>query len=189
MSDGVTGLRRRLRIDAQGWFRGVARTPSPNHDARPAGTPIDLIVVHSISLPPGVFDGDAIERLFTNRLDPSAHPAFASLRDLKVSAHLLVRRGGEIVQFVGLGERAWHAGVSGWRGRERCNDRAIGIELEGTDRSPFTHAQYLALAALARAIRAGYPISAIVGHSDIAPGRKTDPGGGFDWSRFAADLA
>lgn len=176
------------RVGADGWVAGVARRPSPNFDERPADTPIDLLVVHSISLPPGQFGGDAIEQLFTNTLDPQAHPAFAQLRDLRVSAHLLVRRDGALVQFVALGDRAWHAGLSAWRGRSRCNDRSVGIELEGTDTSDFTTAQYAVLADVVRAIRACFPIESIVGHSDIAPARKTDPGSGFDWSALARRL-
>jgi len=158
--------------------------PSPNHDARPAGTNITLVVVHAISLPPGEFGGDGIERLFTNRLDPGAHPYFATVATLKVSSHFLIRRDGTLVQFVSCADRAWHAGVSAWNGRQRCNDFSIGVELEGTDENPYTAAQYAVLARLAKALRRLYPIADVVGHSDIAPGRKTDPGPAFDWVRF-----
>lgn len=157
---------------------------SPNQDERPAGVDISLVVLHSISLPPGQFGGDHIERLFTNRLDPSAHPYFGEIHSLRVSAHFLVRRDGELVQFVPVARRAWHAGVSSWRGRSRCNDFSIGIELEGTDDGPFEHAQYATLAPLLRSLGA----RAVAAHSDIAPGRKTDPGTGFDWDRLLLDL-
>ncbi len=160
--------------------------PSPNQDERPDGMLVDLVVIHNISLPPGVFGGSDIERLFTNTLDPTAHPAYPAIAPLRVSAHLLVRRDGQAVQFVPLLRRAWHAGASAWSGRSRCNDFSIGIELEGTDDIPFTDAQYAALGGLSRAIRARFPIRAVVGHSDIAPGRKTDPGACFNWSRFAS---
>jgi AmpD protein len=150
---------------------------------------IELLVVHAISLPPGEFGGPGIATLFTNRLDPSAHPYYASVADLKVSAHFLIRRDGETIQFVPCAKRAWHAGASNWCGRSRCNDFSIGIELEGCDEVPFEAAQYDALAALARALRGRYPIADIVGHSDIAPGRKSDPGPHFDWARFRAQAA
>jgi N-acetyl-anhydromuramoyl-L-alanine amidase len=147
-----------------------------------------MIVVHGISLPPGEFGGEAIERLFTNRLDAGAHPAFAPVAALRVSAHFLVRRDGALVQFVPCVRRAWHAGESAWRGRPRCNDYSIGIELEGTDDLAYEAAQYAMLAQLIRALRRRYPIGDIVGHSDIAPGRKTDPGAAFDWTRLARAL-
>lgn len=162
---------------------------SPNHDARPRGTRITLLVVHSISLPPGEFGGDSIERLFTNRLDPAAHPYFREIASLKVSSHFLIRRDGELVQFVPVSRRAWHAGVSSWRGRERCNDFSIGVELEGTDDGPFTQAQYTRLASLVAALKAKHPIRDIAAHSDVAPGRKTDPGPQFDWARVLAALS
>lgn len=149
---------------------------------------MDTLVVHCISLPPGEFDGDAVERLFVNALDCNAHPFFDSLRGLKVSAHFLVRRDGGLTQFVPCERRAWHAGVSTWAGHERCNDRSIGIELEGTDTLAFTEAQYSALIALMRAVIARYPISDIIAHSDVSPGRKTDPGRHFDWARLRAGL-
>lgn len=162
---------------------------SPNHDARPRGTKITLIVVHAISLPPGKFGGDAIERLFTNRLDPSAHPYFRDIAGLKVSSHFLIRRNGELLQFVPVKRRAWHAGASSWRGRSRCNDFSIGVELEGTDERPFTPRQYARLAALIASLKARLPLRDIAAHSDLAPGRKTDPGPGFDWPRLLAALS
>jgi N-acetyl-anhydromuramoyl-L-alanine amidase len=162
---------------------------SPNQDERPPGTTITLAVIHSISLPPGEFGGDAIERLFTNCLDPAAHPYFAGIAGLEVSSHFLIRRDGELVQFVPVERRAWHAGASSWRGRTRCNDFSIGIELEGTDEGPFTDAQYARLAALLSALRRDLPLRDVAGHSDIAPGRKTDPGPGFDWPRLLAALS
>ena len=144
-----------------------------------------MLVVHGISLPPGKFGGDAIERLFTNRLNPAAHPYFATVATLRVSAHFLVRRNGMLVQFVPCARRAWHAGESMWRGRERCNDFSVGVELEGTDDLRYTASQYAMLVRLVRALCARYPITDIVGHRDIAPGRKTDPGDAFDWQRLA----
>jgi AmpD protein len=161
---------------------GVERIESPNCDDRPVGTSIELIVVHSISLPPGHYGGVAIVDLFTNRLDPRAHPYFEALRDLKVSAHFLVRRGGGLVQFVSCRQRAWHAGPSSWRGRMACNDYSIGIEFEGVDDAPFAAVQYRVGKALITAIRTAYPIGGVAAHSEIAPGRKTDPGPHFDWS-------
>jgi AmpD protein len=162
---------------------------SPNQDDRPPGVAITLVVLHSISLPPGEYGGEHIERLFTNRLDPAAHPYFREVHALKVSSHFLVRRGGEVVQFVPLERRAWHAGASSWRGRARCNDFSVGIELEGTDDSPFEDTQYAALALLLMDLQTKLPLRDIVGHSEIAPGRKTDPGARFDWPRLLAALA
>jgi AmpD protein len=162
---------------------------SPNHDERPPGTEISLVVLHSISLPPGEYGGDSIERLFTNRLDPHAHPYFKEIEGLKVSSHFLIRRDGEVVQFVPVERRAWHAGASCWRGRSRCNDFSIGIELEGTDDDAFTDAQYQALNQLLVELRAKHPIRDVAAHSDVAPGRKTDPGARFDWARLLAGLA
>jgi AmpD protein len=150
--------------------------------------PVTLAIVHSISLPPGEYGGDAIERLFTNRLDPDAHPSFAGLRGLEVSAHFLVRRDGALLQFVACDERAWHAGRSVWRGRENCNDWSIGIELEGLEGLGFEAAQYAALARLLRALAARFPIDEVVGHEHVAPGRKADPGPGFDWLRLRGTL-
>ncbi len=171
---------------ATGWLAGARSVPSPNHDARPAGAAIELLVVHHISLPPGRFSGDAIERLFTNRLDASAHPDFEPLRGLRVSAHFLVRRRGELLQFVDADARAWHAGASRFLGREGCNDFSIGVELEGDGEHRFTEAQYRRLIRLLAALRARYPLRWVAGHSDIAPGRKSDPGPWFDWARVLA---
>ncbi len=175
---------RRLTLDAQGIASVARQIPSPNCDARSPDASITLIVVHGISLPPGEFGGDAIERLFTNTLDPAANPAFAEIAGLRVSSHFLIRRDGALLQFVACTQRAWHAGVSSWRGRPRCNDFSIGIELEGTDTLPYATAQYRMLSRLAKALRRRYPIADVVGHSDIAPGRKTDPGPAFDWPRL-----
>jgi AmpD protein len=172
---------------SRGWLRGARRVPSPNCDERPAGARIDLLVIHAISLPPGVFGGDSIERLFLNRLDPAAHPYFAGIAHLRVSSHLLVRRDGDLVQYVPLQLRAWHAGQSSFQGQERCNDFSIGIELEGTDEIPYEPAQYQTLATVTRRLRSRFPgitPERIVGHSDVAPGRKTDPGPAFDWGLF-----
>ncbi|HET8552893.1 MAG TPA: 1,6-anhydro-N-acetylmuramyl-L-alanine amidase AmpD [Gammaproteobacteria bacterium] len=170
-----------------GIVTGARQVPSPNCDARPADGEIDLLVVHGISLPPGEFGGPHIDELFTNQLDPAAHPYFAEIKGLHVSSHLFIRRAGELVQFVNLLDRAWHAGVSRFDGRSACNDFSIGIELEGTDDLPYTDAQYDRLAETARAIMRAWPAiepNRICGHSDIAPGRKTDPGPAFDWPRF-----
>lgn len=177
------------RLDAESWLPGARRTPSPNYDERPAGMPVRLIVVHSISLPPGEFGGDGIERLFTNRLDPAAHPFYRDIHHLRVSAHFLVRRDGGVIQFVPCTMRAWHAGASNWCGVERCNDFSVGIELEGCDDRPFEPAQYEVLARLIAAIRHSFPIEGVVGHSEIAPGRKTDPGPHFDWRHLDRLLA
>lgn len=167
---------------------GVARSAryvaSPNCDERPAGCEVDLLVIHHISLPPGEFGGAGILQLFTNRLDPTAHPYYETIAAARVSAHFLIRRDGEVLQFVPCGKRAWHAGESSWQGRSRCNDFSIGIELEGTGEVPFTDAQYRRLAVLTRLLKARYPIRDLVGHSDIAPGRKADPGPLFDWARY-----
>jgi AmpD protein len=167
-----------------GWWRPAQRCPSPNFGPRPAGTSITLVVVHSISLPPGEYGGDDVERLFTNRLDTSAHPFYAGLRGLEVSAHFLVRRDGRMLQFVSCDERAWHAGVSSWRGRDNCNDWSIGVELEGLEGQRFETAQYRQLAVLLRALAGRYPIAEAVGHEQVAPGRKGDPGPGFDWNEL-----
>jgi AmpD protein len=178
--------RRRLEIDTFGHVQGATQVPSPNCDERPPGTAPSLIVLHGISLPPGRFGGDAIERLFTNRLDADAHPYFATIAGLRVSSHFLIRRNGDLLQFVPCGARAWHAGASEWRGRTRCNDFSIGVELEGTDDTPYTAAQYRRLRTLLPALARQYRIRDVAGHSDIAPGRKTDPGPCFDWSRLPA---
>lgn len=177
-----------MELDELGILAGAEQIVSPNCDERPVGESVTLLVVHGISLPPGEFGGDAIARLFTNSLDSTAHPAFEALRDLRVSAHFLIRRGGEIVQFVPCAKRAWHAGESRHAGRERCNDFSVGVELEGTDDTAYTDPQYEALARLAAILIARYPIADIVGHGDIAPGRKTDPGPAFDWPRLRAML-
>jgi N-acetyl-anhydromuramoyl-L-alanine amidase len=162
---------------------------SPNYDDRPPGSEITLVILHSISLPPGEYGGDAIERLFTNRLDPQAHPYFKEIFELRVSSHYLVRRDGEVVQFVPVERRAWHAGASSWRGRSRCNDFSVGIELEGTEDDAFTDAQYRALSELLRDLRSKFPLRDVAAHSDVAPGRKTDPGVHFDWARLLAGVA
>jgi AmpD protein len=175
-----------LAVDTDGYAARARQVASPNFDARPPGTPITLVVIHGISLPPGVFRGDGVMRLFTNALDPSADSYYAQIAQLRVSAHFFIRRRGELVQFVSCNDRAWHAGVSSWRGRERCNDFSIGIELEGADATPYSSAQYARLAELLAALRHRYPLEAAVGHSDVAPGRKTDPGPAFDWARLAA---
>ena len=175
-----------------GWFRGCRHCPSPNFDARPGGTLVDLLVVHAISLPAGSFGGPSIEQLFLNRLDHSRDESFRQLVGLRVSAHFLIRRNGELVQFVSTRERAWHAGVSRFENRERCNDFSLGVELEGCDDQPFTSVQYDVLLRLASVLRQSHPAitpARIVGHADIAPGRKTDPGPHFDWGRVRAALA
>ncbi|GIK85047.1 MAG: N-acetyl-anhydromuranmyl-L-alanine amidase [Betaproteobacteria bacterium] len=174
----------RSRLSADGWLAGAARRPSPNCDERPAGADVTLVVVHGISLPPGEFRGDGVERLFTNRLDAGAHPYYASVAHLRVSAHFLVRRDGRVLQFVPCVRRAWHAGVSTWQGRERCNDFSVGVELEGTDTRAYTARQYHRLARIVRALRTRYPIAHVAGHSDVAPGRKSDPGPAFEWRRL-----
>ncbi|MGE5668782.1 MAG: 1,6-anhydro-N-acetylmuramyl-L-alanine amidase AmpD [Betaproteobacteria bacterium] len=179
----------RLAIDADGYANLARQVPSPNCDDRPDGCAVALIVVHGISLPPGEFGGDAITQLFTNRLDASQHPFFATIADLRVSAHFVIRRDGALLQFVGCARRAWHAGKSSWHGRDRCNDFSVGIELEGTDTQPYSRPQYATLARLVRALRRRYPVEDVVGHSDVAPGRKTDPGPAFEWERLARLLA
>jgi AmpD protein len=179
-----------LAVDAHGWV-GAARTlASPNFEPRPDGAVPTLIVIHNISLPPGEFGGSAIAELFQNRLDCDAHPYYdAHLRGVRVSSHFVIRRDGGLEQFVSCDARAWHAGVSNFFGRERCNDFSIGIELEGSDHTAFEAPQYEALAALVKALAARYPVDALAGHSDIAPGRKTDPGPHFDWQRLQRDTA
>jgi AmpD protein len=179
-----SGSPARIVIDRAGFARGATQFVSPNCDDRPGATDVTLLVVHSISLPPGEFGGPGIVDLFTNRLDPGAHPYYAEIAHLRVSSHFLIRRDGALLQFVPCGKRAWHAGESSWRGRERCNDFSVGVELEGTDDSPYEAAQYTTLARLTRALAQRYPIAEAAGHSDIAPGRKTDPGPAFDWPRY-----
>ena len=172
-------------ISADGWLASVKHVGSPNWDARPEGLVPDMVVIHSISLPPGQFGGDGVERLFTNRCDPTVHACFGELQHARLSAHFFIRRTGEVVQFVSCNARAWHAGVSSWQGRERCNDFSIGIELEGGDAWQYEAVQYEKLDFLLEAIRARYPIRHFLGHCHIAPERKTDPGPYFDWSRYA----
>jgi AmpD protein len=170
--------------DVAGWITAARRVDSPNCDARPPETEITLLVIHNISLPPGEFGGPGVEQLFTNQLDPAEHPYYATIHELRVSSHFFIRRDGELIQFVACGQRAWHAGASNWRGRERCNDFSIGVELEGSDEQPYTEPQYVRLNRLINALGAAYPtLVDRAGHSDIAPGRKTDPGPYFDWSR------
>jgi len=177
-----------MRIDRKnGIVAGARQVASPNCDDRPPGVEPELIVLHGISLPPGQFGGDAIDRLFTNTLAPAAHPYFEQVAGLRVSSHLLIRRDGELVQYVPIHRRAWHAGESCYCGRNACNDFSVGIELEGADDLPYADAQYDRLAQLIRALIAAYPSlhrRRIVGHCDVAPGRKTDPGPSFDWQRF-----
>lgn len=168
----------------EGWWAGAAACPSPNFGPRPAGVAVTLLVVHSISLPPGLFRGDAVRRLFVNTLDHAAHSSFQGLRGLQVSAHFLVRRSGRTLQFVSCDQRAWHAGVSVWRGRENCNDYSLGVELEGLEGGGFEPAQYRQLARLLRVLSRRYPLDEVVGHEHVAPGRKCDPGPGFDWVRL-----
>lgn len=175
-----------MKLDTMGWLNRAKHQPSPNCDARPDDEPPSLVVIHNISLPPGEFSGHAVEQLFINQLDWDTHPYYQGIRGLQVSTHFFIRRDGELIQFVPCAQRAWHAGVSQWQGRDRCNDFSIGIELEGTDELPFTELQYACLTALLAALQTTYPIQAIVGHSDIAPGRKTDPGLCFDWSRVSS---
>lgn len=168
----------------QGWWQGASCRPSPNFGPRPAGVVPTLAVVHAISLPPGHWRGDAVQRLFTNTLDLSAHPYYQGLQGLRVSAHFFVRRSGRVLQFVSCDQRAWHAGVSSWQGRDNCNDWSIGIELEGLDGLLFEAAQYTALAQLLHVLWRRYGLAEAVGHEHIAPGRKFDPGPGFDWRRL-----
>ena len=176
-----------LVLDAQGWLApnaNVARRPSPNFNERPQDTAVSLLVIHNITLPPGQFGTPYIADLFLNQLDLTADPWFSNVEGLKVSAHFVIDRLGQVTQFVSCDERAWHAGISSFDGREQCNDFSIGIELEGTDDVPFEDAQYERLATLTQCLRDRYPLTAATGHSDIAPGRKTDPGPHFDWLRF-----
>lgn len=186
-SQGDLALPSVFSFDAAGWCGEVGHTPSINFDARPEGVEVSLLVIHNISLPPGQFGGPHIEALFANALDYDAHPYFAQLRDLKVSAHFLVRRDGSSLQFVSTDQRAWHAGVSAFEGKSRCNDFSIGIELEGSDDQLYADAQYQTLAALTLALSQRHPLTHVVGHEHIAPGRKTDPGPAFDWVRYRMD--
>lgn len=173
-----------MHIDAAGLLDTAQFIASPNCDERPIGTDISLLVIHNISLPPNEFGGDGVIELFTNQINPQAHPYYQSLQELKVSAHFFIRRDGTTIQFVSCHDRAWHAGVSSWQGKDRCNNFSIGIELEGSDTTPFTDAQYTTLIALTQCLCGHYPIKHIAGHSDIAPDRKTDPGPYFDWKRY-----
>jgi AmpD protein len=172
-----------LHVGADGWVDRVTRRPSPNSDARPAGSTIDLLVLHNISLPPGSFGGGHVQRLFANVLQAQQHPFFEQLVGVHVSTHFLIERDGLITQFVSCADRAWHAGASEFRGRARCNDFSIGIELEGTDFMPFADAQYAALERLVAALKQAYPLAHACGHSEVAKDRKTDPGPFFDWQR------
>ena len=173
---------------ADGWWSAARRCDSPNFGPRPEGSAVSLALIHSISLPPGEYGGDAIEQLFSNRLDWDAHPYYAQIRGVTVSSHFLIRRAGAVQQFVSCEQRAWHAGVSVWQGRENCNDYSVGIELEGLEGLCFESAQYLALTRLLTALAIRYPIDAVAGHEHVAPGRKRDPGEGFDWRRVIAML-
>jgi AmpD protein len=184
-----------LRADApnalwasDGWYRYARRLPSPNFGPRPPGVPVDLLVLHSISLPPGEFGGDQVQALFTNQLNYDAYPYFGQLRDVRVSAHFYIRRDGALWQVVDGDDRAWHAGASSHRGRDNCNDYSVGIELEGLEGSLFEDAQYDTLTALCAALADRYPLAAVAGHEHIAPGRKRDPGPGFDWPRLQRAL-
>jgi N-acetyl-anhydromuramoyl-L-alanine amidase len=183
-----------IRTDAlalwrAGWYGFARKLASPNFGPRPPGAVIDLVVVHSISLPPAQYGGDEVQRLFSNTLDWNAHPYFKTLEGLAVSAHFYIRRTGDLWQFVSCDQRAWHAGASHYRGRGECNDDSIGIELEGLEDGPFEPAQYEALSGLCAVIAQQYPIEHIAGHEHIAPGRKSDPGAGFDWSALRRSLA
>ena len=173
-----------MQIDASGFLDTTQFIASPNFDERPLGTEITLLVIHNISLPPNEFMGEGVIELFTNQINPEDHPYYLSLQGLKVSTHFFIRRNGTTIQFVSCNDRAWHAGVSSWQGKDRCNDYSIGIELEGSDITPFADAQYAALIALTNCLCGSYPIKHIVGHSDIAPDRKTDPGPYFDWKKL-----
>jgi AmpD protein len=171
-----------------GWWQRARKVPSPNYDDRPQGCLPELIVLHNISLPPQDFSGDAVERFFTNRLSPDEHPYFASIADLRVSAHFFVRRNGQVLQFVACDKRAWHAGVSQWRGRSHCNDFSLGIEIEGSDYQAFEAEQYESVLQLIRQLYRRYPVTGIAGHEHIAPGRKTDPGPHWDWNWLRSRL-
>ena len=177
-----------IRLDALGWLSGAMQIPSPNCDERPDTSDISLLVIHSISLPPDREGGPGITALFTNSMDPACDPYFQNIAGFRVSSHALIRRDGGLVQYVPFARRAWHAGVSAWCGRDRCNDFSIGIELEGTDHSPFSDEQYAVLNRLVEGLVSRYPLTHVVAHSDIAPGRKTDPGPFFDWLRLSLSL-
>lgn len=188
----MSGLANLVNDRRSGWLGDAQAVPSPNFDARPADVDIDLLVVHAISLPPGQFGGPYIEQLFTNRLASEAHPYFADIHTLRVSAHFLITREGRLLQFVDVFARAWHAGVSSWQGRERCNDFSVGVELEGCDELPFEDVQYTRLLTLTEQLFDLLPAlkaARLVGHTDIAPLRKTDPGPHFDWARVRGALS
>jgi AmpD protein len=171
-----------------GWYAPAQRIDSPNFGVRPEGACIDLVVIHSISLPPGQYGGPEVQALFTNQLDWDAHPYFKQIRGLQVSAHFFIRRDGALIQFVSTQDRAWHAGQSAYRGRPQCNDDSVGIELEGLEGDVFTPAQYLQLARLCQDLHQHHPIAHVAGHEHVAPGRKQDPGPGFAWARFKSLL-
>ena len=171
-----------------GWWSRAQRIDSPNFGERPKHAQIDLLVIHSISLPPGVYGGNEIEALFTNQLNWDAHPYFAQIRGMQVSSHFVIRRDGGLLQFVSCDKRAWHAGVSHYRGRDNCNDDSIGIELEGLEGETFEVAQYDTLSVVCKELMKNYPIAHIAGHEDVAPGRKFDPGAGFDWQSLQDKL-
>ncbi|HSH73780.1 MAG TPA: 1,6-anhydro-N-acetylmuramyl-L-alanine amidase AmpD [Methylophilaceae bacterium] len=182
-----------LKINSQGILSGTAHIKlqfieSPNQDERPADSTVSMVVIHNISLPPQQYGGNGVIELFTNQLDANAHPYYQEIHGLKVSSHFFIRRDGSLIQFVPCSQRAWHAGVSSWQGRERCNDFSVGIELEGSDDEAFEAAQYSTLNALLAALKTQYNIQYVVGHSDIAPGRKTDPGPYFDWSLISTEV-
>ncbi len=178
-------LEHQQSIDPKGWWGAAQWVKSPNYDERPAGMPIELVLIHHISLPPGEFGQNFIADFFQNKLDPEAHPYFQQIADQQVSSHFLIRRDGQVQQFVSTLHRAWHAGASDFFGRSRCNDFSIGIELEGTEDLPFQPAQYASLKELVSALKKKFPIAAYAGHSDVAPGRKKDPGVHFDWNHFS----
>lgn len=169
----------------EGWWQFARHVRSPNFGPRPESAEVSLLLIHNISLPPGEFGGDGVERFFTNRLDPAAHPYFATIAGVQVSAHFFLRRDGEVVQFVSVLDRAWHAGFSCWQGHENCNDFSVGVELEGTDDLPYSTAQYSVLETLLAALQACWPLCAVAGHCHVAPGRKSDPGASFDWPKLA----
>jgi AmpD protein len=177
-----------LEIDQSGFLKGVRFISSPNFDERSPDEPVTLLVIHNISLPPREYGGDGVIEFFTNRLDPAAHEYYRMVADLKVSTHFFIRRDGEIIQFVSCNLRAWHAGVSNWKNRERCNDFSIGIELEGSDFDAYSDVQYAKLAELTQALTRAYPLEDVVGHQLIAPERKTDPGPFFEWERYRASI-
>lgn len=188
-SDAPSDAQHGLRVEPDGWVAAVRRVASPHCDARPADAQVTLVVVHCISLPPGRFGGGEIARFFAGTLDRESHPFFARLRAVRVSSHFLIERDGSLTQFVSCRDRAWHAGLSAFSGQTGCNDFSIGVELEGCEYEPFVEAQYATLASLLAALRSAYPLRAVRGHSEVAPGRKSDPGPLFDWSRLRRDFA